>query len=107
MGKSSQPSPRRTVVRLKKISSLRPTLALILGSGFHHILTALRVDRKVSYAKLSGFPVTGVRGHAGEVIFGWIDKVPVLVLNGRAHFYEDYSMEQVTYPVRVLAALGV
>lgn len=107
MGKSSQPLPQVAAVRLKRISSLRPKLAIVLGSGFHHVLTALRVDRKIPYAKISGFPVTGVRGHDGEVILGWIDQVPVLVLSGRAHFYEGYAMEQVTFPIRTLAVLGV
>ena len=107
MGKSSQPSPQAAAVRLNRISSLRPKLAVVLGSGFHHVLTALRVDGKISDAEIPGFPVAGVRGHAGEVVFGWIDQVPVLVLNGRAHFYEGYSMEQVTFPIRTLAALGI
>jgi purine-nucleoside phosphorylase len=99
--------PQTAATGLKKISLLRPKLALVLGSGFHHVLTAVRVDRKISCAKIPGFPVPGVSGHAGEVIFGWIDKMPVLALGGRAHFYEGYSMEQVTFPVRTPAALGV
>jgi purine-nucleoside phosphorylase len=93
--------------RLKRVSRLRPTLALVLGSGFHHVLTGLRVDKKISFARIPGFPVPGVSGHAGEAIFGWIEQVPVLVLSGRAHFYEGYSMEQVTFPIRTLAALGI
>jgi purine-nucleoside phosphorylase len=103
----NQPLTQTAAAQLKRIAKLRPTLALVLGSGFQHVLTAMRVDRKIPYAKIPGYPVTGVRGHAGEVIFGWIDQVPVLVLSGRAHFYEGYSMEQLTFPIRTLAALGV
>ena len=93
--------------RLKRISRLRPTLAIVLGSGFHHVLTALRVDKKISYAKIPGFPIPTVSGHAGELIFGHLGDTPVLVLSGRAHFYEGHSMEQVTFPVRALAAFGI
>jgi purine-nucleoside phosphorylase len=99
--------PRTTAARLKKVSPLRPALAIVLGSGFHHVLTELRVDRKISYAKIPGFPVPGVSGHAGELIFGKLGGTPVLVLSGRAHFYEGYSMAQLTFPIRTLAALGI
>ena len=99
--------PQIAAARLKRVSRSRPKLAIVLGSGFHHALTALRVDRKISYTQIPGFPVPVVRGHAGEVIFGRIDGEPVLVLSGRAHFYEGYSMEQVAFPIRTLAALGI
>jgi len=79
----------------------------VLGSGFHHVLTELRVQKKVPYAKIPGFPVPTVGGHAGELYFGWLGKTPVLVLSGRAHFYEGHSMERVTFAVRALAAFGV
>jgi purine-nucleoside phosphorylase len=93
--------------RLKHVSRLRPALAIVLGSGFHHVLTELRVDRKISCAKIPGFSKPTVGGHAGELIFGRLGGTPVLVLSGRAHFYEGYSMEQVTFPIRTLAALGI
>jgi purine-nucleoside phosphorylase len=102
-----QPSPQIAAARLKGTSRLRPTLAIVLGSGFHHVLTELRVDRKISYAKIPGFPKPTVGGHAGELIFGKLGGTPVLVLSGRAHFYEGHSMEQVTFPIRTLAALGI
>ena len=107
MKRSSQPSPQAAAARLKKISPLRPTLALVLGSGFHHVLTALRVDKKISFAKIPGFPVPGVSGHAGEMFFGELGGAPVMVLSGRAHFYEGHSMERVTFAVRALAAFGI
>ena len=93
--------------RLKKISPLRPTLAIVLGSGFHHVLTALRVDKKIFYAKIPGFPKPTVSGHAGELYFGKLGGTPVLVLSGRAHFYEGHPMERVTFAVRSLAAFGI
>ena len=80
---------------------------MVLGSGFHHVLTELRVEKKISYAKIPGFPVPSVNGHAGELYFGHLGKTPVLVLSGRAHFYEGHSMERVTFAVRALAAFGI
>src|SRR5271167_4842426 len=100
-------NPKTAATRLKKVSPLRPTLAIVLGSGFHHALTELRVDKQISYAKIPGFPKPTVSGHAGELYFGRLGQTPVLVLSGRAHFYEGYSMEAVTFAVRALAAFGI
>jgi len=101
------PNPRTTAARLKQTSSLRPTLAIVLGSGFHHALAELRVDRKISHAKIPGFPRQTVSGHAGELFFGHLGKTPLIVLSGRAHFYEGHPMERVTFAVRTLAEFGV
>lgn len=103
------PTPEPTIVAayLKKFSALHPTLAIVLGSGFHHVLTELRVDKKISYAKIPGFPKPTVSGHAGELYFGHLGKTPVIVLSGRAHFYEGHEMERVTFATRTLAAFGI
>jgi len=100
-------NPQTAAARLKKISPLRPKLAIVLGSGFHHVLTELRVDKKISYAKIPGFPKPTVSGHAGELYFGHLGKTPVLVLSGRAHFYEGHPMERVTFAARALASFGI
>ena len=100
-------NPQTAAARLKKVSRLRPTLAIVLGSGFHHVLSELRVDKKISYAKIPGFPKPTVSGHAGELYFGHLGKTPVMVLSGRAHFYEGHPMERVTFAVRALAAFGI
>jgi purine-nucleoside phosphorylase len=102
-----KPNPQTAAARLKKISPLRPALAIVLGSGFHHALTELRVAKKISYAKIPGFPKPTVSGHAGELYFGHLGKTPVLVLSGRAHFYEGHEMERVTFATRTLAAFGI
>src|SRR5882724_11760708 len=102
-----QSSPQTTAARLKKVSKLRPTLAIVLGSGFHHALTELRVVKKISYANIPGFPKPTVSGHAGELYFGHLGKTPVMVLSGRAHFYEGHEMERVTFATRTLAAFGI
>jgi purine-nucleoside phosphorylase len=102
-----QPDPRTTAARLKRLSKLRPTLALVLGSGFHHVLSELGVDAQISYGKLPGFPPTGVSGHAGRLFIGHLGGTPVMVLSGRAHYYEGHPMTQVTFAVRALAAYGI
>jgi purine-nucleoside phosphorylase len=102
-----QPDPRTAVARLAKLSRLRPTLALVLGSGFHHVLSELRAEAEISYDKLPGFPPTGVSGHAGKLLIGHLGGTPVMVLSGRAHYYEGHPMTQVTFAVRSLAASGI
>jgi purine-nucleoside phosphorylase len=100
-------TPATAAARLKKISPLRPKLAVVLGSGFHHVLTELRIAKNVSYAQIPGFPRPTVAGHAGELYFGHLGQTPVLVLSGRAHFYEGHEMERVTFATRTLAAFGI
>jgi purine-nucleoside phosphorylase len=101
------PNVQAAAQRLKKFSNLRPTLAIVLGSGFHHVLTELQVEKKISYAKIPGFPKPTVSGHAGELYFGTLGGTPVMVLSGRAHFYEGHPMERVTFAARALAAYGI
>ena len=107
MNVSTKANSQAAAARLKKVSTLRPTLAIVLGSGFHHVLGELRVTKKISYAETPGFPKPTVSGHAGELFFGHLGKTPVLVLSGRAHFYEGHAMERVTFATRTLAAFGI
>jgi purine-nucleoside phosphorylase len=102
-----QPDPRAAATRLKRLSRLRPTLAMVLGSGFHHVLSELQVTAEVAYGKLPGFPPTGVSGHAGQLFLGHLGGTPVMVLSGRAHYYEGHPMTLVTFAVRALAAYGI
>jgi len=107
MKKMHLPKSQSAVEQLKKLSRLRPTLAVVLGSGFHHVLTELHVEKKIPYAKIPGFPKPTVSGHAGELYFGTLGGTPVIVLSGRAHYYEGHSMERVAFAVRTLAAFGI
>ncbi len=99
--------PKQTALLLKKETSLRPALAMVLGSGFQHALAQLDVKLEIAYGQLPGFPTVGVTGHAGKLVIGCFDKTPVLVLKGRAHYYEGIEMDRLTFPVRVLAEFGV
>ena len=95
------------VSRLRKLSPLRPTLGIVLGTGFGAALEAMKIEARIDYARLPGFPAAGVAGHPGELLLGRLGNTPVIALNGRAHFYEGHSMAAVTFPVRALAAYGV
>ena len=79
----------------------------MLGSGFAEALADLELDRAIPYARLAGFPATTVGGHPGRVLLGRWHGTPVVALQGRAHFYEGHSLAEVTFPIRVLAELGV
>ena len=96
-----------TAARLARLTALRPSLAIVLGSGFQHAVAGLDVVNEIPYGRLPGFPKPGVQGHVGRALVGRFGEVPVIVLSGRAHFYEGHSMEVVTFAVRVLAAFGV
>jgi len=87
-------------------SSSRPRVALILGSGLSSLADALDDVVVVPYAEVPGFPPSTVVGHRGELALGVLEGQPVAVMRGRFHFYEGYSMQQITFPVRLLHALG-
>jgi len=92
---------------LRARSRLRPRIGVVLGSGLGKFAESLAAATRTDYRRIPGFPVSTVEGHSGCVVIGLAAGVPVAVLEGRLHFYEGYSMDQVTFPVRVLARLGV
>ena len=89
-----------------KINSTAQT-AIILGSGLGNLATQIKVDFEIQYTQIPHFPISTVEGHKGRLILGSLNGVKVWVMEGRFHFYEGYSPEQVAYPVRVLKLLGV
>ncbi|MEO6181880.1 MAG: purine-nucleoside phosphorylase [Verrucomicrobiota bacterium] len=98
---------KATASILRKQTPLRPTLAMVLGSGFQHALAHLDVAVEIPYGQLPGFMSVGVSGHAGKLVIGSFGKTPVLVLKGRTHFYEGHEMDRITFPIRVLAEFGI
>ena len=84
-----------------------PEIAIILGSGLGGIVDHVRVERAVDYGSIPHFPVSTVEGHEGKLISGTIGEKRVLVMNGRFHYYEGYTMEEVIFPVRVMKFLGI
>jgi purine-nucleoside phosphorylase len=84
-----------------------PGLAIVLGSGFQEVLQAFTIESEVSYSQLPGFPEPAVKGHDGKLLVGTLAGMRILVCAGRVHYYEGYSMEEVMFPIEVLAGCRV
>lgn len=90
-----------------KNSKIKPEIGLILGSGLGAIGDQIEEPDFLDYSEIPHFPVSTVEGHAGRLIIGTLEDKKVVAMQGRFHFYEGYSMEEVTFPVRVMKLLGV
>ena len=88
-------------------TTLIPRLGIVLGSGLGAVADAVAEPVVIPYADIPYFPQSTVEGHSGRIVAGDLGGVPVIVMQGRVHFYEGYSPAQVTFPMRVLGALGV
>ena len=88
-------------------TALRPKIGIVLGSGLGGLTTEINIEREIKYADIEGFPVSTVSGHGGSLIFGTLNNVEVVAMNGRFHYYEGYDMKQVTLPIRVMKQMGV
>lgn len=89
-----------------QIASL-PEYGVILGSGLGGLTEAVQITKELPYTVIPNFPQSTVEGHAGKLIFGTIGDKQVMMMAGRFHYYEGYDMQQITFPVRVMKALGV
>lgn len=88
-------------------TSYKPRIGLILGSGLNALADSVQKADFIPYSDLPNWPRSTVHGHAGRLVIGELEGQPVLVMQGRVHFYEGYSMSQVTLPVRVMIRLGI
>ena len=86
--------------------SVRPKVALVLGSGLGDYADGIKVVSTLDYHEISGFPVSTVSGHKGRFVFGYVGEVPVVIMQGRVHYYEGYSMEDVVLPIRLMKQMG-
>lgn len=84
-----------------------PDTAIILGTGLGALVEHISDKKFIPYSEIPNFPVSTVEGHSGNLIFGKLGNRPVIAMQGRFHYYEGYDMKQVTFPVRVMKALGV
>ena len=85
----------------------RPQTAIILGTGLGHLAEHIEKDLCIPYSEIPHFPVSTVEGHSGQLIFGRLGGKDVMAMEGRFHYYEGYSMQQVTFPIRVMYELGI
>ena len=85
----------------------QPQIGIILGSGLGGLVQHLEIEQEIPYTTIPNFPVSTVKGHHGSLILGKMNGVNVMVCSGRFHFYEGYTMQEVTFPVQVMKELGI
>jgi purine-nucleoside phosphorylase len=95
------------VAHIRTITALEPTLGVILGTGLGGLVDDIDIEATISYEHIPHFPVSTVESHSGKLIFGKLNGARVVVMQGRFHYYEGYTLKQVTFPVRVMKYLGV
>jgi purine-nucleoside phosphorylase len=93
--------------KIKSQISIQPIVGIILGSGLNGLADSVQEAVNIPYGDLPNFPVSTVHGHAGRFVIGKLEGKPVLVMQGRIHFYEGYTMGEVTLPVRVMQRMGI
>lgn len=87
-------------------TSFEPKVALVLGSGLGKFAEEIEVVDRISYSEIEGFPMSTVPGHAGQYVFGYVEGVPVVCMQGRVHYYEGYPITDVVLPIRLMALMG-
>lgn len=98
---------QETTDYIKKVIKTNPKTGIILGTGLGNLVTQLTDTLEIPYERIPNFPVSTVEGHSGKLIFGKLGNVDVMAMQGRFHYYEGYNMKEVTFPVRVMRALGI
>src|SRR5690606_40204106 len=91
----------------KRIGAFEPEFGIILGTGLGKLVDEIEVSHRLMYANIPNFPVSSVEFHSGRLIFGALNGRQVVAMQGRFHYYEGYSMQQITFPVRVMKMLGI
>jgi len=91
----------------EKTNNFVPQVGIILGTGLGGLVKEISVEFSLPYGEVPNFPVSTVQGHSGKLIFGELGGKKVIAMQGRFHFYEGYTMQQLTFPVRVMKALGI
>ena len=98
---------KETVASIRSQYQLETTVGVVLGSGLGQFTKELLIEKEISYNDIPHFPVSTVEGHQGKLVFGTLGDKKVVVMAGRFHYYEGYSIQEVVYPIRVMKFLGV
>lgn len=96
----------RCYASVREKVDFKPRVALVLGSGLGNYGKQIKISRVLDYHEIEGFPVSTVPGHKGRFLFGYVDDVPVVAMQGRVHYYEGYPMTDVVLPIRLMKLLG-
>ncbi len=97
----------KAVSLLKELGFIEPELGIVLGTGLGNLIHEIEIEKQVSYEDIPGFPIATVEFHKGNLIYGTLEGKKVIVMEGRFHYYEGYSMQEITFPIRVMKLLGV
>lgn len=90
-----------------RIGDFEPEVGIILGTGLGGLVTEIEVEKQLMYSNIPDFPISTLEFHSGKLIFGKLAGVKVVAMQGRLHYYEGYSMQEITFPVRVMKMLGI
>jgi purine-nucleoside phosphorylase len=98
---------KETAAFLKQKTNFNPTIGIILGTGLGGLVKEISIEHAIPYEDIPNFPVSTVQGHSGKLIFGTLGNKKVVAMQGRFHYYEGYTMNDVVFPVRVMKFLGI
>ena len=87
-------------------TDFKPEVAVVLGSGLGEFADQIQIEATIDYSEIEGFPVSTVVGHKGRFVFGYVEKTPVVIMQGRVHYYEGYAMTDVVLPIRLMRMMG-
>lgn len=91
----------------KKTNSFQPEIGIVLGTGLGGLVSEIEVEFSLMYSNIPNFPISTLEFHSGKLLFGTLNGKKVVAMQGRLHYYEGYSMQQITFPIRVMKALGI
>lgn len=98
---------KETIDFLEKEGSFSPEVGIILGTGLGGLVDEIEIHKTIPYVSIPNFPVSTVEGHLGQLIFGMMNGKKIVAMQGRFHYYEGYTMQELTFPVRVMKYLGI
>ena len=96
----------RCLACVREKTDFKPEVALILGSGLGDFADEIKIADTIEYTDIEGFPVSTVKGHKGRFVFGYVEETPVVIMQGRVHYYEGYDMKDVVLPTRLMGMMG-
>lgn len=92
---------------IQSLTQTKPAVGIVLGSGLGNLTSNIQIEQTIPYSDIPNFPVSTVEGHQGALIIGKLNGVSIIAMKGRFHYYEGYSAQQCTFPIRVMHALGI
>ncbi len=98
---------QETKLFLQSKTKIQPVVGIVLGTGLGNLSSEIKIEVAIPYSEIPNFPVSTVEGHSGQLIFGKINNISVVAMQGRFHYYEGYSLKECTFPIRVMKTLGI